>query len=102
MLISSINFVNRRRSEKNRREKGDVLKDKAQDLTYCKKQAERISKLKNWIQPQEETDLVSLSFSLTLSLLSLSLSLSLSRILNNSEKVTNCEHHIFFSFGQTD
>lgn len=58
MLISSINFVNRRRSEKNRREKGDVLKDKAQDLTYCKKQAERISKLKNWIQPQEETDLL--------------------------------------------
>lgn len=59
MLISSINFVNRGRSEKHRREKGDVLKDKSQDFTYCKKQAERIAKLKSWKQPQEANDMLS-------------------------------------------
>ena len=56
MLLSSVNFVNKARAEKNfRREKDrDILKEKSEDLTYCKKYAEKTSKAKKLVKVKTE------------------------------------------------
>ena len=63
MLISSVNFINRGRTEKYyRREKGDILKDETpQELTYCKKHADKVSKLKKGYQLKGPSETVSLT-----------------------------------------
>ena len=67
MLLSSVNFVNKARAEKHfRREKDrDILKEKSEDLTYCKKYAEKASKSKKFVKAKagsEEVKYFLLSF----------------------------------------
>lgn len=71
MLISSVNFVNKGRGEKFYRREKDTLKEKSEDLTYCKKHAEKISKSKKFVKPTKPTE-----SSDTVRILSLSLLLS--------------------------
>ena len=56
MLLSSVNFVNKSRADKNfRREKDrDTLKEKSEDLSYCKKYAEKAAKSKKFVRAKTE------------------------------------------------